>query len=231
MRSKNIVLLHGWGANTKKLEPLANSLKKLSWKVLVPELPGFGAPEPDSAWGVSDYSNFVSRFTAEAFGKEKYFVFGHSFGGRVSIKMSLQSSEAVCGIILCATGGISRGNLVKRVVFKGLTYIGRTFGSSWKTLLYKIAREHDYEKASAKMKKVFQKVVSEDLKPLISQVKIPILVLWGEEDRVTPIADAYFIANNSKKADIFVFGKVGHRLPYEKPNEVAEKIQQWAANF
>ncbi|OGY09299.1 MAG: hypothetical protein A2782_00195 [Candidatus Blackburnbacteria bacterium RIFCSPHIGHO2_01_FULL_43_15b] len=227
---KNIVLLHGWGANTRRLHALASSLKTKGWKVLIPELPGFGAPEPDSVWGVGDYSKFVLNLASSFFKKDKYFIFGHSFGGRVAIKMSVENSE-VLGIVLCATGGISRGNLIKRVVFKVAAFIGRNLGSWWKTLLYKIAREHDYEKASEKMKKIFQKVIAEDLKPLIPQIKVPALVLWGNEDRVTPLCDAYFIANNSKQSSIFIFDHTGHRLPYEKPNEVAEKIQQWAQEF
>ena len=173
---KNIVLLHGWGANTRRLHALASSLKTKGWKVLIPELPGFGAPEPDSVWGVGDYSKFVLNLASSFFN-------------------------------------------------------GRNLGSWWKTLLYKIAREHDYEKASEKMKKIFQKVIAEDLKPLIPQIKVPALVLWGNEDRVTPLCDAYFIANNSKQSSIFIFDHTGHRLPYEKPNEVAEKIQQWAQEF
>lgn len=238
MAPKNIVLLHGWGANTKKLAPLANSLKKLNWKVLVCELPGFDAPEPDSIWNVDDYTRFVVRRAFSIFGKEKYFVFGHSFGGRVAIKMSLYEENPICGVVLCATGGISRGNLIKRLLFKSLAVLGKVFanispefGHYWKTLLYKIAREHDYERASSRMKKVFQKVIAEDLKPLIPEIKIPLLVLWGEEDKITPVKDAYFIARNSKKASIFTYQNEGHRLPYERPDDVAEKIDQWAKNF
>ncbi|MBI2590614.1 MAG: alpha/beta hydrolase [Candidatus Blackburnbacteria bacterium] len=228
---KNIVLLHGWGANTRKLQALASSLETKGWKVLIPEIPGFGAPEPDSVWGVGDYSKFVLNLASSFFKKDKYFIFGHSFGGRVAIKMSLAENVAIRGIILCSTGGISRGFLVKRVVFKGLASLGRAFGNRWKALLYKLAREHDYERASNKMKKVFQKVIAEDLKPLISKIKFPVLVLWGEEDKITPVKDAYFIANNSKRASIFTYKNEGHRLPYEKSDEVAEKIDQWVGNF
>lgn len=236
MKNKNIILLHGWGASTAKLEPLGQALRKNKWHVLIPQLPGFDAPEPEGVWGVDKYAEYVSLWAAKAFGEEKYFVFGHSFGGRIATNMAF-SSKGVEGIILCATGGISRPNKLKRAVFFIFAKVGKVFlffaplANFWRKVIYKVSREHDYEKASPKMKQIFQRVVRENLMPLIPKIKKPIFILWGWHDRVTPVSDAYTICSVAQNFKMFIFPDQGHRLPYELPQQVAEKIQQWAENF
>lgn len=240
MAPKNIILLHGWGAGIKKLGPLGDALKKNGWKVLIPELPGFDAPEPPDNWGIDEYTEYVAMCAKIAFAGKPYFVFGHSFGGRIAIALSLRSHKTssqgpgnLTGVVLCATGGISRGLRVKRIFFQFLAKIGKLLhlGGLWRALLYKFAREHDYEKSSPKMKEVFKKIVKEDLKTQVPKISLPTLVLWGQKDKITPVSDAYFLADNLQKKDVVVFEDQGHRLPYEMPKEIAKTIEKWAKNL
>ena len=230
---KNIVLLHGWGAETKKLEPLKKSLNKLGWKAFLPKLAGFENPAPKNIWGIKEYSEQVYVEAKKYFGKDRFFVFGHSFGGGIAIKLSANNSSKISGIILCATRGISRGNLLKRILFSLVAKIGKVFlvvpplANTFKKLLYKAAREHDYEKTDGIMREVFKKVISEDLKPLIKKSKERTLLLWGENDRITPIGDAFFIKDALPKATLITYDGIGHRLPYEKPEELAREINLW----
>ena len=128
---KNIILLHGWGANTKKLEALAQSLRVKKWKVLIPELPGFDAPQPDKEWSLAEYAEFVTRFAGKAFGRQKYYVFGHSFGGGIALKLAVKNANSPNGIVLCANRGISRGNPIKRGIFYLLAKAGKVFVSGY----------------------------------------------------------------------------------------------------
>lgn len=233
MSGKRVVLLHGWGAETKKLEPLKQELEKLGWIVYLPKLAGFEAPPPQDVWGIKDYSDYVYEEAKKTFGENNFFVFGHSFGGGVAIKLASGNSKSLKGIILCAAGGISRGKIVKRMVFAALAKAGKVLlvtpqlAGGFRKLLYKAAREHDYEITQGIMREVFKKVISEDLKPLIPKIKIPALILWGEMDRMTPIKDARFIKLNLSKSKLIVYKNQGHRLPYEKPKEIAESIEKW----
>lgn len=231
MDKKKIVLLHGWGANTKKLEPLKKSLEDLGWNVLLPKLPGFNAPAPKEVWGVDDYADYVLRFTAKEFGGGEFFVFGHSFGGRVAIKLGVKGLPA--GVILCAASGLSRGNPIKRAFFWTLAKVGKIFlvvppvAAVWRKRLYKLGGEHDYEKTKGIMRDVFKRVVAEDFRPSVSRITVPTLILWGREDRMTPVRDAQFIKNVLPKSKLVVFAKEGHRLPYERPKQVAGEIDKW----
>ena len=73
--AKNIVLLHGWGAETKKLEPLGRELKKLGWSVYIPKLIGFEKPAPVFVWGIKEYSDYVKDEASAEFGEYKYYLF------------------------------------------------------------------------------------------------------------------------------------------------------------
>lgn len=234
---KNIVLIHGWGANVSKLQPLKKELERFKWNVFVPKLPGFGSPPPDTIWGVSDYANYIANLSFAKFKKKKYFVFGHSFGGRIGIKLETEVSKDLNGVILCSISGISRGNLVKRVIFALLAKGGRVvlnlspISQSYRKFLYKLAREHDYEKAEGIMKDIFKKIISEDLKPFVSKIRMPTLILWGKKDKLTSVKDAYFLKAKIKGAQLTVFSKEGHRLPYNKPKKVAFEIEKWYKNL
>lgn len=227
---KNIVLLHGWGANTNKLKPLAEVLKKYKWKVFTPELPGFDFPEPKEVWGLDDYARYVGEKAKSYFESNKYVVFGHSFGGGISIKLVLLYPKEVTGLVLCASRGFSRGNLVKRVIFYLLAKSGKIFlliaplALFWKKILYKLAREHDYEKANGVMKDIFKKIISEDLKIYIGSIRVPTLLLWGTEDKMTPFRDALYISKKLTRSHLVEYSNVGHRLPYLKPEDIANEI-------
>ena len=90
-----------------------------------------------------------------------------------------------------------------------------------------MAREHDYEKTEGVMKKTFERVVEYSIKPLLPQIKKPILVLWGENDKMTPAKDVRFIQKNSKDVNVIIYNNFGHTLPYINHKKLAGDIDLW----
>ena len=81
-----VLLLHGWGSNIKLFEATINVLKT-KYKVLAMDMPGFGeSEEPKEPWDVDDYVDFVLEFLKD-YEFDKITLLGHSFGGRVIIKL------------------------------------------------------------------------------------------------------------------------------------------------
>ena len=100
-----IVLLHGWGSN---ITLFANMIELLSkkYKVVAMDMPGFGkSEEPKEPWDVSAYVQFVIDFLKEYDAKE-VMLLGHSFGGRVIIKMHSRNDRKprVTMPMSCVTG-------------------------------------------------------------------------------------------------------------------------------
>lgn len=228
---KQIVLLHGWGATSSKLEPLEASLNKLGWKTQNIKLPGFELPVPNIAWNLDDYVNYV---LGEIKFKGEYVLFGHSFGGRVAIKMAVSQKGNLAGIALCAAGGLSRLTSWKRYLFLILAKIGKLFliipslGNLLRRVIYRVSGGQDYNRASGIMKEILKNIVSERLELIIQTINIPTLILWGTEDKVTPFSDALLLKQKIKNAKLVRFADHGHRLPYELPEKIAEEINIWS---
>lgn len=229
---KEIILLHGWGASKDKLLSLGESLEKRGWRVLIPDLPGFGDSSlPSKPWDLSEYSELILKLIDNFWPGRRVYIFGHSFGGRVVIKLTSLSSGKIKGAVLCGSAGISRANILKRLSFLLLAKIGKVISpksDKLPQLIYKLAREHDYEKTEGVMRETFKLVVGENLKPLLSKIKAPTLVIWGKEDKMTKHADAIIINSKIKKSELVSFSGQGHQLPYQEPEKLAEQITKWA---
>lgn len=222
-----IVMLHGWGANVDLLRPLAERLAALGYTVHALDLPGFGqTPPPPTAWSVYDYADFVLAYM-DVLGITTAHLFGHSFGGRLSLILGAKHAERFGKIVLADSAGVKpqtplllrlrtsayktlRGGL-KRVGLSGLAnslaaWYGKRYGSA------------DYQAASGVMRETFVKVVNEDLLPLAAQVKPSTLLLWGEHDADTPLSQGKLLEKTIPDAGLVVLEGAGHysyldRLP------------------
>ena len=68
----------------------------------------------------------------------------------------------------------------------------------------------DYNNATPLMRSTLVKVVNEDLEPLIPLVKCPTLLIWGDLDTATPIADARRMEELIADAGLVVCEGAGH---------------------
>ncbi len=196
----NIVLLHGWGSSIKLFEGLIKHLSK-NHKVYALDMPGFGGSvEPPSAWAVDDYVDFVIDFI-KAMGIKKTHILGHSFGGRVIIKMANRENIGfeLDKIVLVDSAGIRPKRTAKQKRKTFIYKIGRTILSLPPVqFLYPEAIENyrkshgsaDYNAATPLMRQVLVKVVNEDLEYLLPGIKQSTLLIWGDLDTATPLADA-----------------------------------------
>ena len=215
-----ILLLHGWGASARLYDPLRQMLSQ-KYRVLAMDFPGFGeSPEPPAAWDVDAYADLVLAF-CEALGVEQCALVGHSFGGRVIIKLCARqlAAPAITKIVLIDSAGI------KPVPSKQSLRRGRRFRMGKKILslapvqklfpdaLENLRQKHgsaDYKAASPLMRQVLVKTVNEDLTPLLEKIQPPTLLIWGRNDTATPLADAQLMEGKIPGAGLVVLENAGH---------------------
>jgi len=237
MQRKNICLVHGWGANTQKLEPLKKELENLGWNVFLPKLPFFELPEPQNPWKLEDFTRFIDSSAKKFFQGKPYTLFGHSLGGRIGLKMASQidTQSLLISLVLCSAAGVSRPNSIKRFLFKTVAKAGRMLKNVspskytiFRKIIYRLAKASDYAQITSEIKKeTFRNIIEESLKSQAIQIKIPTLILWGKQDKTTPISDAYFLQKKIAKSTLKVFPKENHRLPYNQPKALAIEIDRW----
>ena len=86
-----LVVLQGWGTEMSLYDSVAAAVSD-SYRVIQFDLPGFGnSDEPREPWNVDAYADFFCSFM-EALGIKKAVLLGHSYGGRVIIKLAARES-------------------------------------------------------------------------------------------------------------------------------------------
>jgi pimeloyl-ACP methyl ester carboxylesterase len=189
---RHIVFLHGWGGSRESLRGIA-TLFQHQYRVHLVDLPGFGeAPPPPEGWGTLEYTDLVQRYVLDRLSGWVALV-GHSFGGRLSVRLGARRLLQVRAIVLMGVPGLpqpaySRRKLRRdaiRVLRKTLIAMRPITGQraiDWHTRRF---GSKDYQAAGA-LRPVLVKTVTEDLTESARLVACPVLLLWGSDDAETP---------------------------------------------
>lgn len=221
-----VLLLHGWGSSLEPYRQLINLLSK-KYFVIALDMPGFGkTAEPTRPFDVDDYVDFVLEFL-KRFPISKLSLVGHSFGGRVIIKMANRALPfAVDKIVLIDSAGIKPQGSKKKSLRQTCYKIGKWFATRkpiaklFPGLLEKLRTKFgsaDYAAASPMMRQCLVKVVNEDLRHLLPGIKAPTLLVWGENDTATPLSDAKIMEAEIPGAGLAVIKNAGHFSFVEQP--------------
>lgn len=173
-----VVLLHGWGADKEAMAPLAEALSS-EYTVIAPDLYGFGESPITRVMALEDYAEgIIGILNKEGFSRAA--VIGHSFGGRVGIRLAVRHREMVSGLVLVDAAGLKPRPGVKRA----LRRLGNAFGKA--THLYKPRGSADYEHSSGYLRGTFLKVIHDFQEGECQLIRCPTLLIWGRKDRDTP---------------------------------------------
>lgn len=222
-----ILILHGWTYSTDKWTQLVDLLAvKNSVELL--KIPGL-TEKLDNVWSLDDYVEWLNKKVDSQ--KSKVVLIGHSNGGRISLAYTAKYPQKVTNLILIDSAGIYHNELpirLKRLVFKTIAKIGRKITKSeiLKKALYKLSREADYENASPVIKKTMINLITFDIAPLLPNIKIPTLIIWGKRDKVTPIKDGQTLHRLIKNSKLKIIADARHSPMFSNPKEVVKIINE-----
>lgn len=186
-----IVWAHGWGLSHKNFKPLISSLEQHA-KHIALDFPGFGeAPEPPEEWDTSQHADAIAAWMKETNMPPVIWV-GHSYGCRIGTQLAARHSECVRGMVYIAGAGLKKHRplchrlyLYLRVhLFKILRHLVPE--GSLKQKIIKFFGSADYNHTSGVMRKLFVRVVNEDLVEEAKQITCPVALIYGTEDTETP---------------------------------------------
>lgn len=228
-----ILILHGWGGSSDSWEKIQEILAEKGYKVICPDLPGFGKSQPPkNPWSVSDYVKWTVDFV-QAQGLEKFFLLGHSFGGRVAIKIAAHHPEKVDKLILCASGGIKHEPGLKTKIIFLMAKVGNTifgqrvlarFKDKAQNLFYVFLRNKDYVKAKGVMRETIKNVLAEDLSSYLPRIGTKTLIIWGKKDKILPVEDAYLFNKNIEGSGLEILPEARHSPHLENPEKLSNII-------
>lgn len=213
-----VLLLHGWGANSELFRPTIACLKH-AFTLIAPDFPGFGrTPPPPTAWSVSDYAAWLVNLL-DSLDIGRVHIIGHSFGGRVAIKLASEFPERVDKLVLTDSAGIRPKRTLKYWVqvrtFKLIRWISHTsvvpaFLRAWANVKVARSGSPDYQKASGTVRSSFVRIVNEDLRRYLFRIQAPTLLVWGENDTDTLLADGRLMERLIPDAGLVIFEGAGH---------------------
>lgn len=232
---KKAIILHGWTYSSKGNDPLdkwAPFIKLLESKKIpstILRIPGL-TKNINEVFNLEKYVNWLKRELDKQ--KGEVILIGHSNGGRITISFTHKYPNRVSKLILLDSAGIYHNELpirVKKFIFKNLAKIGKqlTTSESLKKFIYKIAREEDYRNATAAQRQTMLNLIYTDLSPILSEIKKPTLIIWGEQDRVTPLSDGQLMHKLVKTSKLSIIKDARHSPQFTHPKEVVEIIDAY----
>lgn len=205
---EDLVLLHGWGANSNTFGNIINELKE-SYHIIAIDLPGFGETKIYDSLTLFEVSELLYNFLIKLNIKEPI-ILSHSYGSRIAIIYA--SKYYVKKLIIVGGAGIKkRLSLKKRFNIR----------------LYKILKKininlslgsKDYKNANKILRKMLVNAVNIDLREYMKDIKAPTLLIYGKNDDVT---DKYVSENMNKyinNSTLIYLEDCGHFLYLEQPN-------------
>jgi len=217
-RSKPAVVFgHGWGRSYRDFIPVAEALAPVASSYLI-DFPGFGdTPRPDETWGTPEYGTHIVDFLKAELGLADFTWVGHSFGGRVGMRIAADANSPIRHLVLVASAGIPRTR----------TWVQKLHGQrrSWAFKARKaMAKDDDALRALEKqygsadyihsreigMRDIFVKTVNEDQTDTLASIACDTTVIYGGKDFETPVELGQRLADGIAKSELIVCPHYDH---------------------
>jgi pimeloyl-ACP methyl ester carboxylesterase len=229
----SLVFVHGSGDSARSWAQVIDALPDIPCVAL--DLPGHGAlieqPGPDSP-SVGDYAAFV-RAEIERRGLMGARVVGHSLGGAIALKLTLDAPEMITGVALVGTG--ARLRVLPELLAAAQEdpaalhdLAGFGFAPGHEEARERFLRELE-PLAPGALYRDLAACDAFDCRAELERITCPALIVVGTEDRLTPPKYAAFLRDSLPHATLVEIAGAGHYLSYEAPEILAAALRDWQA--
>ena len=228
-----LLFLHGIRGNrrnwTRQVEFFSRHFKAAAW-----DARGYGdSDDYDGALRFEDFTADVLR-VADHFKAAKLHLVGLSMGGRIARNFALRHPGRLRSLVLAGTSpgfdALSGDDLKRFVAERRIATpesVRRLLGSravpgAYENLLDSVQRVHQ-----ASFEKTLEASVAQDRAAPIEQIRVPTLVITGDEDKVYAPQLSKDMARRIPGAELVVLKGVGHLSNLEQPEEFNQAVLQF----
>lgn len=191
------------------------------------DLPGFGRSAlPRGAFTIHDFAEVVADFIHKL-DLKKVILVGHSFGGRVSIKLAAEHPDLIDKLILVDSAGIkldeARSNIMGTAAKVLKPLFRPKFMKGIRHKIYESIGSVDYV-ATPELTQIYLEATREDLRKHFKDISVPTLLVWGEKDSSTPIEIANIMHKEIKNSDLIVFAGASHFSFLDEPEKFLKEL-------
>jgi 3-oxoadipate enol-lactonase len=232
-----LVLLHSLLSDRASFDAIVAELSK-RFRVVVPELPGFGRSEAVSG-GLAGVADRMAEAMNELADSEDVIVLGNGYGGFVALQMAIRHPDIAARLILADCGAAF--SEAGREAFRNMAAVTRARGLSAITdVAMRRLFAPEFQQANPDLmrerREAFLKTDPDVLcaacealaglylRPQLDQVKIPVLVVVGEHDEATPPPMSQELAAALPQARLKIIPGCAHVPQLQAPQAFLEAI-------
>ena len=237
-----LVMLHGAPADSRTWQWMLPDLSR-DHTVVAWDAPGFGqSSDIDGTWRAVQFADALAAFIA-ALGIERPHLVGHSFGTMVALSLFQRYPAVPASLVLIGgyagwAGSLPTGEVARRLeMFLGMADLGDAFDPKSYPGLFTELIPTDRNRVLATMMRENMRPASvraagyigaeTDLRPVLPTVDVPTLVLHGEADARSPLANAETLHAAISTSQLVVLPRLGHACMAEDPDACSTAIRRF----
>lgn len=189
-----------------------------------PELPVFRVPLG------CDVLEFIVRSTREYLdraGIEHAVLVGNSLGGHVAARLALSDPERVAGLVLTGSSGLFERGLERHVprrpdrawLREKISDVFYDPAHVTESMIDEVAAVVGNRQSVLQLVRVAQSAKRDNLAPLLPRMACPTLLVWGADDRITPLETAHDFQRLLPDSELRIISRCGHAPMLEQPDD------------
>lgn len=238
-----LVLLHGFLCDSRVWERQLADLSD-QWSVVAWDAPGAGSSsDPPDPFTITDWGHSLAEFL-NAVGIARAYVLGLSWGGVLAQDFYRLYPARVFGLILADTYAGWKGSFPASVCEQRLARCLREAAMPAEDFVARwVPHEFFTEAVSRSVQQQMAAVVSDfhplgfrlmarsladtDTTNLLPSIRVPTLLLWGDDDRRSPMSVATQLRGAIPNAELAVISSAGHISNMEQPEQFNAHVRRF----
>jgi pimeloyl-ACP methyl ester carboxylesterase len=234
-----LILIHGLGSSANVwCDDIG--LLATDYRVIAVDLPGYGKSDrPKADYSVEYQAGMIKNFI-EALGVDKVTLVGNSFGGWIAALVALDSPDRVSRLVLVDSAGLRREaaqtdvppNPATREEEK--TLLLALFADKSKVTESLVNEQWDYRKdirATVQAAIESFKNKAPFLDNRLQNIKVPTLIIWGEQDMLVPLEVAERFTSGIRGSKLIVINNAGHQPQAEQPKAFTRAVKGFVKSW
>jgi pimeloyl-ACP methyl ester carboxylesterase len=226
-----VVLLHGLMGQMRHWEPVLEALGE-AYRAIALTLPIFhpGLREPS----LEELGRHVLRFL-DALEIPRAVIGGNSLGGHVALRLALDHGERVSGLVLTGSSGLFERGFTSGVPHRpDRAYVRRKMeevffdpGLVTEGWVEDVHRVVTTPASALRVLRFARDARRDNLEARLEEVRVPTLLVWGLEDRITPPEVGERFRALLRDAQLWHLPRCGHAPMLEWPEPFADIVGDW----
>lgn len=187
------------------------------------DLPGHGGSAPGGEDRIHAYAKWVRLTTERLFTNRPFVLVGHSMGGAIVLELALDPPTGLSGLVVVGSGAKLA---VTHAIFQMLNEDPEAFFRSIDQFAFspaalKVLRDRFIRVTRQCPPSVifndFMACHHFDIRNRLGEIKLPTLMMCGEEDQLTPVKYSRYLHENIASSRLVLIPLAGHMVMTEQP--------------